>query len=468
MTLVDVTLQERHREKLVSLLDKPNRVEAAAYVLFGEAKINIDPWERTRRQRLTSFDVLPVPEEDLLSTSRSHVTWSTRSFVRLCQRAKEENLVPGIVHSHPNGYQTFSNQDNENERDLFQLVYNRNGDGSSLASLLLIGGAHFRARLWIDSSEPIDSRVVQSVGHQMIRDELSGQSGDDEVLARQTLVFGPNLNARLKQLRVGIVGCGGTGSATAMLLARLGVGGIALFDDDIVEVSNLNRLHGANRADADAMRPKVEVLAREVADLALGIRVVPVRAWVESDSARDALKSCDVVFGCTDDHAGRLFLNRFAYFYLRPVIDMGMLIDKNPAGGFHSMSGRVTVLVPGSPCLLCRKIAAPHLATEESLRRIHPTEYERRRRERYIRGGGDPAPAVVTFTTETACMAVSELLQGLTDYREAGGWTWQRTRRFDINEDRMQGAKQSETCLICSSQRYWGRGDIDPFLDRTG
>ena len=253
-----------------------------------------------------------------------------------------------------------------------------------------------------------------------------------------------------------------------MLLARLGVGGIVLIDDDIVEVSNLNRLHGAKRADADAMRPKAEVLAREIADLALGIRVVPVRAWVESESARDVLKSCDVVFGCTDDHAGRLLLNRFAYFYLRPVVDMGMLIDKNPAGGFHNMSGRVTLLVPGSPCLLCRNIAAPQLAAEESLRRINPTEYDRRRRERYIRGGGDPAPAVVTFTTEIACMAVGELLQGLTDFRGAGGWAWQKTRRFDINEDRQQGAKQNDTCSICSTHRYWGRGDIEPFLDRTG
>ena len=467
MTLVDVTLQEHHRDELVALLEKPDGIEAAAYVLLGRASVTRDPWERTRRLRLTSFDVLPVPGEDLISASQSHVTWSTRSFVRLCQRAKEEDLVPGIVHSHPGGYSSFSNQDNENEQELFRLVHNRNGEGSSLVSLVLMGGTDFRARVWFGIADPIDSQVVQSVGRRMVRHEFLEQLGDDEILARQALAFGPELNVHLKRLRVGIVGCGGTGSATAMLLARLGVGGIVLFDDDIVETSNLNRLHGAKRADADGMMAKTEVLAREIASLALGVRVIAIRAWIESASARDALKACDVVFGCTDDHAGRLFLNRFAYFYLRPVIDMGMLMDKNPDGGFYNMSGRVTVLVPGSPCLLCRRIADPHLAAEESLRRIDPTEFERRRRERYIRGGGDPAPAVVTFTTETACMAVSELLQGLTDYRDAGGWAWQRTRRFDINEDRQPGARQSETCPVCSSQRYWGRGDIEPFLDRT-
>ena len=468
MNIVDVTLQEQHRKEIVSLLNKPDGVESSAYVLFGTAAINTDPWERTNRLRLSSFDVLPVPEEDSVSASRNHVTWTTKSFVRLCQRAKEESLIPGIIHSHPNGCSEFSNQDDKNERELFQLVQNRNGFSSSLASLLLAGGTHFRARLWVETSSPIDSQTVRSVGHRFIQHGFAEHNETEEILARQTLAFGQDLNADLRSLRVGIVGCGGTGSATAMLLARLGVGGILLIDDDIVEDTNLNRLHGSKRSDADGMRPKVDVLAREIADLGLGIRAIPLRAWVEADTVRDALKSCDLLFGCTDDHAGRLLLNRFAYFYLRPVIDMGILIDKKPTGGFQSMSGRVTVLVPGSPCLLCRRIADPQLATEESLKRIDPREYDRRRRERYIRGGGDPAPAVVTFTTETACMAVSELLQGLTDFRETGGWAWQRVRRFDIGEDRRQDARKSESCLICATQRYWGRGDTEPFLDRTG
>ena len=225
VTLVDVTLQERHRDELIALLDKPDGTEAAAYVLFGTATVDSDPWERTRRLRLTSFDILPVPEEDLVSASRSHVTWSTRSFVRLCQQAKEADLVPGIVHSHPGGYSGFSNQDNENERELFQLVQNRNGEGSSLTSLVLMGGTDFRARLWLSITDPIDSQVVQSVGRKVVRHEFLERHGDNEILGRQALAFGPALNAQLKQLRVGIVGCGGTGSATAMLLAKVGCWG---------------------------------------------------------------------------------------------------------------------------------------------------------------------------------------------------------------------------------------------------
>ena len=142
-----------------------------------------------------------------------------------------------------------------------------------------------------------------------------------------------------------------------MLLSRLGVGQLALFDDDIVDVTNLNRLHGARRADADAMRPKVEVVAREIAELGLGVRVVPMRHWINDPLCRDALKACDVIFGCTDDHDGRLLLNRLAYFYLIPIIDMGLAIDpKSDGRGLSDLTGRVTTLFPGAPCLLCRGI----------------------------------------------------------------------------------------------------------------
>ena len=144
------------------------------------------------------------------------------------------------------------------------------------------------------------------------------------------------------------MGCGGTGSAVATLLARLGVGNLVLIDDDRVEASNLNRLHGARRSDADAMRPKVDVLAAEITGWSIGTRVVPIQAWVGDPLCRDALKSCDVLFGCTDDHDGRLFVNRFAYFYLTPVIDVGLAIDPAQEGGFRELSGRES-----SDCPVC-------------------------------------------------------------------------------------------------------------------
>ena len=469
MSPADLTLQEAHLARLRELTARDDGAEAAAYILCGEARIEHDPWERRSRRRFTSYEVIAVPPEDRISASDRHVTWSTNSFVRLLRRSKNDALVLGIVHTHPKGPKAFSEQDDRNERDLMQLARNRNGDGAVLLSVLLTGSGEIRARYWPDLLTPIDATTTRIVGRRLAFHPVEASALDLDAFSRQMLAFGAGVTRSLRQMKVGVVGCGGTGSPTAMLLARLGVGQIALFDDDIVEVSNLNRLHGAKRVDADAMRPKVDVLAREIADLGLGVRAVPFRGWVGDPMNRDALRSCDVIFGCTDDHDGRLFLNRFAYFYLTPVIDMGLAIEPAlDSSQLRDLTGRVTVLGSGAPCLACRGVVDPVAARDEDLQRRNPEEFARRKREAYVRGGGNPAPAVVTFTTATACLAVDELLQGLTGFRGEEGWAWQRTRRFDRLEDRRPGAKQNPHCAVCSETSYWGRGDVEPFLDRTG
>ncbi|MEJ0098513.1 MAG: ThiF family adenylyltransferase [Pseudomonadota bacterium] len=468
MTLLDVVIQDRHEQELRALLTRPDSAEAAAYVLFGKSAIRSDPWERRSRDRLTSYEVLPIPPSDLVSASGMHITWSTDSFVRLLRRAADEHLVAGIVHSHPQGPDTFSPQDDSNERDLLQLAKNRNGASECLLSLLWIRDGILRARYWYHSKARVDAQFVSVIGRKMYFHRQSTAAGDLEAFARQSLLFGPQFTAQLRHMRIAVVGCGGTGSATAQLLARLGVGQLLLIDEDIVDVTNLNRLHGARRSDADGMRAKVDVLAREISNMALGTRTVALRSWVGAPENRDALKSCDAIFGCTDDHDGRLLLNRLAYFYLIPVFDMGLAIEPGIGGRAKDFTGRVTILGPGAPCLMCREIVDPVTARDECLRRQEPEEYERRKREGYVRGAGNPAPVVVTFTTATACLAIDELLQCLTGFRGNDQHVWQRTRRFDVLADRRPGANQNPHCPICMDTTYWGLADIDPFLDRTG
>ena len=469
MSAVDLTIREADLDELRGLVVREDGFEAAAYILCGKSRIRSDPWEWRSRYRLTVHAILPIPSEDAISASEQHVTWSTASYIKLLKRAQDERLLPGIVHTHPRGPARFSAQDDSNEKDLLQTARNRNGDQAELTSVLLTGKGEVTARLWPDTRVPVDAVAVQVVGRRLAVHSQAADPADIDFLARQALAFGPALNARLRTMRIGVVGCGGTGSAVAMLLARLGVGQLALFDADIVEVTNLNRLHGARRADADAMRPKVDVVACEIAKLGLGVRAVPVRHWIGDPCCRDALKACDVIFGCTDDHDGRMLLNRLSHFYLIPVIDMGLAIDPRPDGrGFRDMTGRITVLFPGAPCLLCRGIVDPVAARDEGLQRQAPEEYERRKREAYVRGGGNPAPAVVTFTTATACLAVDELLDALTGFRSPQGWVWQRTRRFDCLADRRPGGMSRPDCPVCSSRDDWGRGDVEPFLDRAG
>ena len=62
----------------------------------------------------------------------------------------------------------------------------------------------------------------------------------------------------------GIVGLGGGGSHVAQQLAHIGIGNLALFDPDHIELPNLNRTVGATSADADNGTPKVRVAKRMI------------------------------------------------------------------------------------------------------------------------------------------------------------------------------------------------------------
>ncbi|GJD34007.1 ThiF family adenylyltransferase [Methylobacterium aerolatum] len=466
--MLDLIMLDVHETELRALLATEDGAEASAYVLLATADIAADPWTGAARRRLVTRAVLPVPEEDRISASPVHVTWSTRGFVRLLKQAERDGLIPAIVHTHPGSTAFFSEQDDRNERDLFQIVANRSGDCRSFASIVMGGDGSVVGRLWKAPDHAQRCERVLVTGKRLAVHASEEAGGIPDSLDRQARLFGASFNPAIRALRVGIVGCGGTGSPTAMLLARLGIGHLLLVDDDVVEVTNLNRVHGARRSDAEAAVLKVDVLSREIEAAGLGVAVARFKGWVGDPGVRDALRSCDLLFGCTDDHDGRLFLNRFAYFYGVPVIDMGLRVLPAAEDRPYEMGARVTVLTPGTTCLLCRGLVDPRIASEEALRRTDPAEYERRKAEAYVTGGGDPAPAVVTFTTETACMGVNEFLQALTGFRGPGGMKDERRRRFETCEDRANKARPRPECEVCAGPGVWGLADVEPFLHRFG
>ncbi|MBA4758996.1 ThiF family adenylyltransferase [Sphingosinicella sp.] len=472
MTQYSATLQQRHLERLKALLLRDDGKERAAYVFFSSADIQRDPWDRESHEKFLSANVREIPFEDIVSADSIHVSWLTDSYVKALRDAEANNHTVAIVHSHPKGFPAFSQQDDENEQDLAQLAVNRNGPGTKLISLVLADENELFGRVWLEPSKRgwEKLRMIKVWGNDL-HFWFSGSEAvqSSKILTRQALAFGNALNGDLKRMRIGVVGCGGTGSALAMLLARLGVGQIALFDNDIVETSNLNRLHGASQCDADAMKPKVRVVADHIAQMGLGVRAVPFEGWVGDKTNRDALRACDAIFGCTDDHEGRMFLSRFAYYYLVPVMDMGLAIDVSDSDPpeIESMDGRVTVLGPENPCLVCAGLVDPEIARAEALKREHPDEYEKLKREAYVLGEGNSAPAVVTFTTEVACMAVNELIQRMTGFRAVEGSAANRVRKFHLCEDRRPGYRPRTGCRICDDDGLWGRGDVDPFIGRV-
>jgi proteasome lid subunit RPN8/RPN11 len=465
-----LTLRDVHHEELLAQLMPDDGHERVAYVLCGRSDVARDPWDSEAERRYLSREVIAIDPAHVLSTSEAHVHAKTETFARLLRRAQDESLTVAVVHSHPAGYLEFSTIDDENEPALIELAQNRNGSATEVVSVVLERSGRMFGRVWKNVSETAALDLVRVIGSRLQLDfKGRGEGETPETLARQALAFGQALNADVQQLRVGIIGCGATGSATAQLLARLGVKRILAIDADVVEKTNLNRLHGSTMQDVRDQTPKIDVVTRELDRIDVGVRVAGRKDWVGSPELRDALKSCDIIFGCTDDNDGRLLLNRFAYFYLIPVIDMGFQVDvddKSPPRILEA-AGRVTVLQPGRRCLLCRQIINLKDAHDDQLERLNLNEFRRRQAEQYVRGGDRRDPSVVTFTTDVACMAVDELIHQLTGYRSIGSVA-HRVRKYALGEDKKPGVGQERPCSICVTTEHWGRGDVEPFLDRVG
>src|SRR5438309_335121 len=96
----------------------------------------------------------------------------------------------------------------------------------------------------------------------------------------------------LSETSVGVVGLGGGGSHIVQQLAHLGVGKFFLFDHDLVEESNLNRLIGANRQDVLKATPKVEIAARLIRGVNPSATVASIQCkWQE---AAAQLRLCEI------------------------------------------------------------------------------------------------------------------------------------------------------------------------------
>jgi proteasome lid subunit RPN8/RPN11 len=428
-------------------------VEQAAVLLVGRSE---------HSGRLLLRDIVPVRQEHLRRQTPTELTVTSEGYMPALARAEQLGAAALWLHTHPEGEPRPSRRDRRVDRLLAPVFVGRSdqplygslqlaasADGLQFAGHVYEGG-RWRpiSRLWIVGDR---LRLVTAV-------DAPHRVPPAELFDRQVRAFGPAFQRLVGQLTVCIVGNGGTGSATAEQLARLGVGRLVLVDDDAVSASNVTRIHEAARVDVG--RPKAEVLAGRLRRLGTGTRVTAVVGRITSEVIARELLASDVVFGCTDDQGGRAVLSRLAYWYLTPVIDMGFLID-NERGVVRDLTGRVTTMLPGSACLFCRgRIDAEMIRLEA----MPLAEREQRVAEGYAPALGAPAPAVVAFTTLVAALGVSELIERLIGYDQPPP-----DELLALVSDRriLRSTTVPDPFHFCGRPEVWGRGDEALLMGRT-
>jgi molybdopterin/thiamine biosynthesis adenylyltransferase len=133
----------------------------------------------------------------------------------------------------------------------------------------------------------------------------------DERYSRQILfnAIGAEGQARLKNSRVLVVGCGALGSMQTEILARAGVGRLRVVDRDFVEETNLQRQTLFNEQDARERLPKAVACARRIAEINSDVKIEAEVLDVNNSNIERLIQDCDLVIDGTDNFATRYLIN---------------------------------------------------------------------------------------------------------------------------------------------------------------
>jgi sulfur-carrier protein adenylyltransferase/sulfurtransferase len=246
--------------------------------------------------------------------------------------------IPGARHV-PRGYLESRIEGAVPDRNAHVILYCASGSRSAYAARTLqddLGYAHVESlsggiTLWKDRGYPVE--VPKSLSAEQ-RDRYSRHLLLPEV--------GTEGQIKLLEAKVLLLGAGGLGSPAALYLAAAGVGTLGIVDNDVVDLSNLQRqvIHTTDRVGV----PKVDSAEQSVHAINPDVNVVKHPVRLDASNILDILPGYDVVVDGLDNFPSRYLLNDASVRLGIPVVSASIL-------GFD---GQLSVFKPfDGPCYRC-------------------------------------------------------------------------------------------------------------------
>lgn len=176
------------------------------------------------------------------------------------------------------------------------------------------------------------------------------------------MLLGHEAVSALRRSRVALFGVGGVGGYVAEALARSGVGGIDLIDNDTVNVTNINRQLCALHSTIDMK--KVDVMARRIADIYPDCKVTKhCMFYLPSNAESIDLSLFDYVVDCIDTVSAKIELARRCHLLHVPLISCMGAANKVDATAFVVTDITKTKMDPLAKVMRkkLRELNVPHL-----------------------------------------------------------------------------------------------------------
>jgi molybdopterin/thiamine biosynthesis adenylyltransferase/rhodanese-related sulfurtransferase len=245
--------------------------------------------------------------------------------------------LPGATHI-PRGYLESRVDGAIPDRDQRVVVYCASGTRSALAAKTLadlgygdVASMTGGITLWKDRGYEVDQprkltpEQRERYSRHFLLPEI-GQVGQEKLLDAKVL----------------LLGAGGLGSPTALYLAAAGVGTIGIIDNDVVDLSNLQRqvIHTTDRVGVK----KVDSAEEAMKAINPGVNVVKYDFRLDASNIMDVIEGYDVIVDGLDNFPTRYLLNDASVRLQIPVVSASIL-------GFD---GQLTVFKPyDGPCYRC-------------------------------------------------------------------------------------------------------------------
>ena len=171
---------------------------------------------------------------------------------------------------------------------------------------------------------------------------------DNQLLRYSRQIMLPQIDIegqqKLLAAKVLIVGAGGLGSPAAMYLAAAGIGSITIYDNDEVELSNLQRQIAHHTPDIGT--DKVISTRETLNKLNPDVNVRALKQRLTGKQLDLEVINADVVLDCSDNFSTRFAINNACVNYQTALV----------SGAAIRFEGQVSVFTPGknnSPCYNC-------------------------------------------------------------------------------------------------------------------
>ncbi|MEE4154154.1 MAG: HesA/MoeB/ThiF family protein [Erythrobacter sp.] len=148
----------------------------------------------------------------------------------------------------------------------------------------------------------------------------------------------------LAESHVAVIGLGGIGSPALQYLAGAGIGRLTLVDDDVVDLSNLQRQTIFTQRDIG--HGKATSARRWLANFDDGLAVTISDARITPANAGDIIAECDLVLDGTDNFATRLAISDACVAERVPLLSAAV-------GRFQGQVGAFAGHLAGEACYRC-------------------------------------------------------------------------------------------------------------------